>query len=184
MSQYNTQHALRFIYFMETLDLVNEHYQAIDVVSIFENIINNSKYLVKNHGSKKCHICTLKDRDVHGNTRSAVPNSILESIHELKSKGYIKWNPVDRAKVPTTWMTCYVYNIQPDRTKPNWEYFQCSHRCINGSCIRDEHLCWESPKDNQGRGKRICSMKCKHEGCGKCLCDCQRIHNPPCVIEE
>jgi len=86
-------------------------------------------------------------------------------------------------KIPITWVMCFLNGNTPDRAKNCWETFECSHRCTTDNCIRASHLTWESKSDNQSRGhsKRICLQSCKHQDCGKCLCECAEIHKPCCI---
>lgn len=97
----------------------------------------------------------------------------------------VVWIPTDRAKVAVHWLTCFNFNKLPDQTRANWKRFQCSERCTNKLCFRNEHICWESAADNQGRGhgKAFCQRVCTHPGCNTLhlSCRCNNIHQPVCV---
>jgi len=104
-------------------------------------------------------------------------------------------------KVAVTWVVCYINNILPDQQRPRWQFFECSHRCINRyylsangwdggdfgrlpnpmCCVTAECLCWESKSYNQSRGNDFCCRPCSHPECDLTICDCQTIHYPPCL---
>ena len=90
-------------------------------------------------------------------------------------------------KVEAKWIACYLAGIRPDETVEGWEYFECSHRCIEYdlrgqglTCITAECLVWESKSVNQSRGQDFCMRVCKHAECGKRVCECQAVHVPAC----
>lgn len=176
----DTNHAERFMNFVKTLDRVAKGSQ-LKVVELLDKLLEDDK-VTKEYGTKKCWYSSIKDKDKDGgNPRRGIPAAIIQEIRKLESP---EWNPVDKAKVPHTWISCYVYEgLYPDQSKQGWKCFQCSHLCTLGECVNPNHLCWESASVNQGRGKGICSMKCKHDNCGECLCKCQKIHDPPCVLK-
>lgn len=169
----DANHAKRFMEFAKAMDRVSALKQLSEL---------SDKNVNQNYGNKDCWYCNLKDKDKEGgNPRRTIPVNIVESVRELKNPESA-WCPPSRAKVPQTWIVCYVYKgLYPDTSKEGWESFQCSHLCTLGECVNPNHLCWESASINQARGKGICSMKCKHQECGQCKC--QKIHDPPCVMK-
>lgn len=89
----------------------------------------------------------------------------------------------DRMKISVAWMS--LLSIEnpalPDTSKEGWQLYQASHLCKVPNCTSPSHLCWESASLNQSRGYGICSRICQHEECKRMLCECQRIHQPPCL---
>jgi hypothetical protein len=87
-------------------------------------------------------------------------------------------------RVEGHWLTCYIENILPDQTLQDWEYFECSHRCISYNlgdddfCVDKDCIVWESKSVNQSRGYGLCWRDCGH--CNNILCYCQELHDPPC----
>lgn len=114
--------------------------------------------------------------------RPAFPRPIRNGLKDINSPLHSKEH------CELTWIVCYLEGIRPNQKLPNWEKFECSHRCIeyslsedNYCCIDPDCLCWESKSDNQSRGNNFCTKKCSHKDiCDKCICECQGIHNPPC----
>lgn len=92
------------------------------------------------------------------------------------------------AKVTVTWLSCYIWNVRPDQTQPGWEYFECSHRCLNAGqgesvtakCTYASHLTWESKAANQSRAGDLCATLC-HCGCGEYICRVYEAHFPQCI---
>lgn len=112
--------------------------------------------------------------------RKTLPSTIVSFLAEANTD----WKP---EKVEVKWIVCYLSNIKPDNRISRWEYFECSHRCIEYG-LSNEHTCissrcfvWESKSINQSRGNAWCCSLCKHEECQLCVCVCQKFHNPPCI---
>lgn len=172
------QKAARFMAFRKTLDQVNKSRSDINVVGLVKDLIYKSR-----ESDTNCKWVThLKDGADSGNPRAGVPSIITKAINSLVEKGTkVEWKPVDRAKVPLTWFVCYYRDIIPDKSDKGWEWFECSHRCINNKCVYYRHLVWESASVNQSRGHyaSLCKRECNH--CGRNLCKCQKIHKPHCI---
>lgn len=130
------------------------------------------------HSSQSCIRSALRDKEgPRGNPRIGIPNQLVKIIH---SQNQLQgWRPVDRAKVPASWVAAWLANIHPDKSAQNWEFHQLSHICRKGDCITPAHLQFESAKINQQRGYRLCLIKCNH--CDNILCNCQGIHSPTCL---
>jgi hypothetical protein len=115
--------------------------------------------------------------------RRSLPSTIRSGINDLLPPAQQLWNA---EKVEVKWVACYLANIVPDKTAPNWQRFECSHRCIEyglvgQNCIDSGCLTWESKSVNQSRGNTFCMKPCNHPGCGAFICHCQGFHQPPCL---
>lgn len=90
-------------------------------------------------------------------------------------------------KITIAWVVCYLNDIYPDMTQSDWKYYECSHRCVEYNlearyiCIDPDCLVWESKAINQSRGQQFCVRNCVHQGCEVSVCECQGIHDPPCL---
>jgi hypothetical protein len=149
-----------------------------------------------------CQISSLADKDC----RCQIPRSLVSAVRlkfkfdetgqviGLSGDGVVDILPEKIAYIPThgttkigvSWLVCYANNILPSISGSNWIYQQCSHRCTNHACIEADHLCWESPADNQSRGNTFCQRLCNHKGCcsGQNMCYCNKLHNPPCISQH
>jgi len=96
--------------------------------------------------------------------------------------------------ITATWVVCYLNGIFPDQTKHGWQNMECcSHRCafnrqaapgpsvMGWVCVEPTCLVWESKAANQSRGNDFCTRQCVHADCWQTVCECQGIHNPPCL---
>jgi hypothetical protein len=134
---------------------------------------------------KWCSVCDLSEGDCiktvlkdRGNAKKGfyAPRISLGNIKVLVTP-----EDVDRKKVPFVWLQCIVHDIIPDTSSKGWESFECSHLCIVYDCVKPSHVVWEDKRTNQSRGYGICRVMCKHDDCGKSLCECQGIHTPSCI---
>jgi hypothetical protein len=90
-------------------------------------------------------------------------------------------------KIQLTWVVCYLHHIHPNKDAMNWQYFECSHRCISFNlpnmyeCVDSKCLVWEAKNKNQSRGHSatFCCKRCTH--CDDYLCRCQSLHVPCCI---
>lgn len=122
-----------------------------------------------------------------------LPRTIQRAINSLPdfADGTIPWGKrlVEKdLKVRVCWVIAYLEGVRPNQTIPEWQRFQCSHRCLNEFCVTlvlngagNSHVCWESPSDNQNRGhnRNLCFRQCTH--CTEFLCICQNVHSPVCL---
>jgi hypothetical protein len=110
--------------------------------------------------------------------RRSLPTTINSAMSVVDSGWDLK------KRVTVTWIVCYLNKIHPDQEKKNWEYFECSHTCIEFgldnkfNCISSGCLIWESQSVNQSRGNEYCMRKCSH--CQNWCCHCQMFHDPKC----
>jgi len=177
--QQDNNHAERFMRFVRTLDRLQSTFN-LDVLECLNQLVEGN-LVVKNYNMKGCWYSKIKDKDKDGgNPRRSIPSLLIQKIKKLENP---EWLPVKKAKVPHSWISCYIFgNCYPNQLQQGWQSYQCSHRCTVGECINPAHLCWESAAINQSRGRDICASTCKHKGCGKNLCVCQQIHVPSCII--
>jgi len=153
--------------------------------------------------SQYCFLSSLLDQDRRKGVGAAVVNAIRDKwdfkracpkrqflpaflqIQVEHGNLRVVWIPVDRAKVAVHWISCVRHSKLPDQTQNLWKRFQCSERCTNAACFRNEHICWESAADNQSRGhtRAACQTVCVHPGCatGYIICRCNNLHRPVCV---
>jgi len=133
------------------------------------------------------HVLIVRKQE--GDYRVALPKIVHASLKEQaeQNEGRDLWCA---ANATATWLACYLNGIYPDKAQEGWEAFECSHRCCfnrqgaaadGRMCIDKECLVWESKSSNQSRGNDFCTQKCKHEACGRTVCECQGLHSPPCV---
>lgn len=144
-------------------------------VSGEDYLITHLKHVIENNTEKEpdkdgCLCSPLRDGE-SDNPRVGIPSTIQAC---LRTHGY---NPPLRWKKPISWLVCYVHNTRPEEN--SGESLQCSHRCLFGKCCTPSHLVWETASYNQGRGYKICQKLCSH--CGDMLCECQELHDPPCI---
>lgn len=125
-----------------------------------------------------------------------LPRTIQRAINSLPdfADGTIPWGKrlVEKdLKVRVCWVIAYLEGVRPNQTIPEWQRFQCSHRCLNEFCVTlvlngagNSHVCWESPSDNQNRGhnRNLCFRQCTH--CTEFLCICQNVHSPVCLWKK
>lgn len=184
----NIQHARRFVVLYRTL-------QAFDLMNEIQRVHDNLGFSTTN--SKDCILSNLQDPDNRVGLGNSVITTIRQGWDDLNKRPATSmlqkvlthcpdrylYVPVQRAKVPTYWLSLLVANTLPDVKCLDWESQQASHRCTNRLCFKVEHLCWESGSVNQSRGNSFCSKPCKHEGCsgGHNICEGNNIHNPPCI---
>lgn len=145
-----------------------------------------NSYVVANNNLRTGGTHIVMSHDQNENRR-VVPSTIREAIADLYPD---LWLGKKDARVPVTWVVMFLHDILPDRTLPNWQLFECSHRCIEynerlaiprlHACIDPECLVWESKSENQSRGNRLCTAQCAHH-CGNIVCLCQNYHNPHCI---
>jgi len=120
-----------------------------------------------------CFLSSLLDQDRRKGVGAAVVNAIRDKwdfkracpkrqflpaflrIQAEHGNLRVVWIPVDRAKVAVHWISCVRHSKLPDQTQNLWKRFQCSERCTNAACFRNEHICWESAADNQSRGHNL-----------------------------
>jgi len=115
--------------------------------------------------------------------RRVLPSTIRNAIKRLSSDYKLG------SRVPMTWIAMYLHNIRPDTNKNNWEFYECSHLCIEfyersavpriHACVDPLCLVWESKSVNQSRGNTFCTRMCVHE-CHQIVCVCQNFHVPHC----
>jgi|JI102314A1RNA_FD_contig_121_108489_length_1646_multi_5_in_0_out_0_2 hypothetical protein len=85
-----------------------------------------------------------------------------------------------------SWIAAYLAGVHPNVDQPLWQYFQCSHRCIESGlstqgliCIDAGCMIWESQRANLARGQTMsvaCTERCPHTCCDKTICACTGIH--------
>jgi hypothetical protein len=120
--------------------------------------------------------------------RRTYPKPIYDALELLPAQSR-PWSGTS-GKVEVKWIVCYMARLFPDQNSPNWQQFECSHRCIgyglatpqgNYMCIDPACMCWESKAKNQSRGGAdpFCFHVCTH--CQQPLCVCQNFHNPCCL---
>jgi len=163
-------------------------------------VVTKQKFTTQTGQTHDVMECTASDRKKFlngkspGSPRKQLPRTIYEAIKSLEEP--IIWgnNPTP-TKVTVTWIVAYLSKIHPDQSKPNWKYFDCSHRCIEHglrskdqsvtihyACIDSNCLTWETKSDNQARANNHCRNICKHDGiCTDWQCKCQQNHNPYCL---
>lgn len=114
-----------------------------------------------------------------------MPDELAEMLLELLPPEFPPFSVKSPQRV---WLVCFLNGILPDTTKPGWEYFQCSHRCVefglDGSvCVDPKCLVWEPASANYSRGYTagICCLPCQHDVCRATRCQCAEIHHPPCL---
>lgn len=152
----------------------------LDIIKSFdiETIRNSVSQYIKTHDPMYLPIRYSLDNDFpyHLVIRGGSKDCTLT----LKSKKY-----------SMTWLICYLSNILPNKNIDMWEYFQCSHLCIQYGlpkgyyCIDPRCLVWEDASTNQSRGSKskginLCTRKCGHDGCSKIVCVCSNLHDPHC----
>jgi len=158
-----------------------------------------------------CQRSDLDDRDGEiGNTRMQLPRVIGDVYLQMGQNqspklSVLRWSPMANLstykKLPVHWLAILAMDIIPEqllpnKKLPNWEYLQCSHRCLIGDCIQVgshfetelSHLCWESADINQSRANPGCGKKCQCGPDGTSLhlnlCQCRNIHQPHCIWTE
>jgi len=129
----------------------------------------------------RIHEVTIKKPQDKDN-RYTVPSTIRSAIVLLPETEAL-WK--NHNKVELKWITCYLADIKPNTSQTGWEKFECSHRCIEFGlnsyfCVDASCMTWESKSINQSRGNPWCAKQCSHN-CGKIICECQGMHNPPCI---
>lgn len=93
-------------------------------------------------------------------------------------------------KITLTWVVCYVNDIVIEEDTESSNDYECSHRCCEYDtqgkrmsdgyrCIDSSCLTWESKSVNQERANVSCRKMC-HCGCGRTVCEANKVHNPPC----
>lgn len=139
-----------------------------------------------------CVPCAPSARDGRKSFPIQINKYIIDTVPQLP----FPWSLHQRFEMK--WVACYLAGVVPDETIDGWQQFECSHRCIqyglnspvNGQRDRDQvgyhcidPLCllWESRSVNQSRGNDYCCRPCKHEDCNLTICQCQGIHNQPCM---
>lgn len=125
-----------------------------------------------------CVISNLADGAEGGNPRIAIPSTIIASLRSANCA----WPPItDRPKVPASWVACWLANVEPERVE-GWERLEVSHICRMNTCVKAEHLFWETKSVNQSRGNEFCRRACVHPGCTSVnVCQCQGFHDPHCI---
>lgn len=122
--------------------------------------------------------------------RISIPATIVQAIRALSGGAAAEEEALwCSTQATATWVVCYINGAHPDATKPGWERFDCSHRCVFNRmpgtqgrvCVEATCLVWESKADNQERGNKMCMRQCVH-GCGAVnVCHCQGFHEPACL---
>lgn len=120
--------------------------------------------------------------------RRELPKELREALKALDAGISTKINP--------RWIAAYVNGVRPDESMPGWEFFECSHRCVEEgltsyskkrkaagmvfeACIDFRCLHWESKGVNQGRANPACRKMC-HCGCNRGVCEANQVHGPQC----
>jgi hypothetical protein len=155
------------------------------LITLLKNRISSAKDAMKAVGfpehqtrSGEWHTAVFK-----GLERATFPRPIRRGLEDIKS------SIANKEHCELSWVVCYLEGIRPNKQLPNWEQFECSHKCIewgldmpgrvtNYCCIDPDCLVWESKSVNQSRGNDFCMRTCTH--CNKFVCHCQGFHNPPC----
>lgn len=195
-------HAGRFVQLCGLFDLLEDSYQRVVPPKQSEDnyppsepntpyIITHLTHWVESYEATEGNLRTGGTHTLmlynSNENRRCLPSTIRNAIAEISPGScFGKKN----SRVPVTWIVMYLHAIFPDETLLNWRLFECSHRCIEYNerrtrnrryvCIDPECLVWESKSVNQSRGNWTCTRECTHN-CGKILCVCQKLHDPPCI---
>lgn len=198
----HSQTGLRYMHLKWSLEEIERYYKKEDLFDYKMHLVNHPVFtqltektflrqhlkfwlnkLLPNGGTSitycpikygMCHIPLILRAKEDG--RRELPTSIYKTLMDNNQM----WKS---RKVNLTWIVCFLNNIDPDDSYPDWDRFQCSHLCLgagkNLPCLNGNHLCWESAARNQSRGTRDCLKIC-HCGCKRTICEANQIHIPYC----
>jgi hypothetical protein len=182
--------ALRFIQFAWAMETLLEGNYI--TTNILNNWLSSLPRARKVTSFNNVHDCII------GDTRRQLPQPVFKGIKAWISDNTLTSYDNEESIVPTIWgdditdyrnlkvevkrVTCFLNGNYPDMRQNDWEKFDCSHLCIDSSCVFDSsHYCWEPKSINQSRGYGLCRKICNHLNCNRPLCIDQNLHYPNCL---